>query len=191
MKTYLRYVLKDTFGVIASTQSNAIFDDTGNLAITAALQDVAVWNLRQGSLVRVLRPEGEAATKGQVSHLNLSPDGKSVAAGYSTGTIRVFVLANGATAVTFNGHKAAVTAGRYSGSGDLLASGSADTDIVVWDTVAEAGLYRLRGHKDGVMDVAFLSAVARGLMHGLASCSKDTLVKIWDLDSQLCVQTII
>jgi U3 small nucleolar RNA-associated protein 12 len=69
MKTYLRYVLHDTFGVIASTQSNAVFDKTGGLALTAALQEVAVWNMRQGTLVRSLKPEGDAASvnKGQVS----------------------------------------------------------------------------------------------------------------------------
>lgn len=51
-KTYLRYELSETFGVIASPQSNAVYDSTGNLAISAALHEVAVWNLRQCSLVR-------------------------------------------------------------------------------------------------------------------------------------------
>ena len=51
-KTYLRYELSETFGVVASPQSNAIFDSTGNLGISAALHEVAVWNLRQCSLVR-------------------------------------------------------------------------------------------------------------------------------------------
>lgn len=51
-KTYLRYELSETFGIVASPQSNAVYDSTGNLAISAALHDVAVWNLRQCSLVR-------------------------------------------------------------------------------------------------------------------------------------------
>lgn len=51
-KTYLRYELSETFGVVASPQSNVVYDSTGNLAISAALHDVAVWNLRQCSLVR-------------------------------------------------------------------------------------------------------------------------------------------
>lgn len=52
--TYLRYELSKTFGVITSPQSNAVYDSTGNLAISAALHEVAVWNLRQCSLVRDL-----------------------------------------------------------------------------------------------------------------------------------------
>ncbi|CAM9420247.1 unnamed protein product [Hapterophycus canaliculatus] len=187
-KTYLRYELSETFGIVASPQSNAVYDSTGNLAISAALHDVAVWNLRQCSLVRLLSPETEsAASKAQVTNLLLSPDGDTVAAGYSSGLVLLFSLKTGTTAVTLHGHRSAVTAGRYHPSGALLASGSADTDIVVWDAVAETGLYRLRGHRDGVTDVVFLG----GSGNGLASCSKDTLVKLWDLDTQSCVQTVV
>lgn len=148
-----------------------------------------------------------------MTNLLLSPDGKTVAAGYSSGLVVLFSLHTGATAVTLHGHRSAVTAARYHSSGALLASGSADTDIVVWDTVAESGLYRLRGHRDGVTDVAFLEGGDGGLgfaggggagegagagpgggmrlRNGLASCSKDTLVKLWDLDTQSCVQTVV
>lgn len=62
-------------------------------------------------------------------------------------------------------------------------------------------MYRLKGHRDGVTDVVFLegggdgSATAVGggtrLRNGLASCSKDTLVKLWDLDTQSCIQTVV
>lgn len=43
-----------------------------------------------------------------------------------------------------------MTALRFSGGGALLASGSRDTDIIVWDVVAETGLFRLRGHTNQV-----------------------------------------
>lgn len=148
--------------------------------------------------MRLLSPEAEsAASKAQVTNLLLSPDGNTVAAGYSSGLVLLFSLNTGATAVTLHGHRSAVTAGRYHSSGALLASGSADTDIVVWDAVAESGLYRLRGHRDGVTDVVFLEGEGSGggsgcrLRNGLASCSKDTLVKLWDLDTQSCVQTVV
>lgn len=142
--------------------------------------------------MRLLSPDGDVSSKGQVTNLLLSPDGKTVAAGYSSGLVILFSLHTGATAVTLHGHRSAVTSGRYHSSGALLASGSADTDIVVWDTVAESGLYRLKGHRDGVTDVVFLEEAGGGrLRNGLASCSKDTLVKLWDLDTQSCVQTVV
>ena len=58
--------------------------------------------------------------------------------------------------------------------------------MVVWDVVSESGRYRLRGHKDAVTDVAWLDS--RGL---LFSSSKDTHVKVWQLDIQSCIQTIV
>lgn len=67
--------------------------------------------------------------------------------------MRLWDTASGACAVTLQGHKSAVSALRYSTAGDLLASGGRDTDVIVWDVVGEAGLYRLRGHKDQVTDL--------------------------------------
>lgn len=47
----------------------------------------------------------------------------------------------------------AVTALRFSRDGALLASGSADTTLVVWDVVGETGLCRFKGHKDAITDL--------------------------------------
>lgn len=76
--------------------------------------------------------------------------------------------------------------------GSLLVSGGKDTNVVVWDVVAEAGLCRLRGHKDQITDAVFVeSAVATvggsgsgvGVSGGvrLVTCSKDSTVRVWDL----------
>jgi hypothetical protein len=51
MKSYLRIEPKACFGVIASPKCSAIYDFSGNLAISAGVQDVSVWNLRYGSQV--------------------------------------------------------------------------------------------------------------------------------------------
>ena len=51
MKSYLRYEPKKSFGVIASPQCNITYDCSGNLAITGALQEISVWNLRQANQV--------------------------------------------------------------------------------------------------------------------------------------------
>ncbi len=43
---------------------------------------------------------------------------------------------------TFNGHKRAVTALAFDDAGARLASGSQDTDLILWDVIGEAGLFR-------------------------------------------------
>lgn len=54
VKAYLRYELSSTFGVVTSN-SALLHDTTGKLVVTAALENVAIWNLRQGTLVSYLR----------------------------------------------------------------------------------------------------------------------------------------
>lgn len=73
-----------------------------------------------------------------------------IASGYADGSIRIWDCYKGTCETTLNGHKGATTALRYKKSGSLLASGSKDNDIIMWDVVGEAGLYRLRGHRDQV-----------------------------------------
>ena len=50
VKAYLRYEAGSTFGVLTSNAAIA-YDQSGKLVITAALENVAVWNIRQGTLV--------------------------------------------------------------------------------------------------------------------------------------------
>lgn len=76
--------------------------------------------------------------------------------GYKDGTIRVWDIVKGTCEMVLTGHKGAVTAMAFNKTGSLLASGSTDTDIIVWDAVAETGLYRLKGHRDQV-EPPFLS----------------------------------
>ena len=51
-----------------------------------------------------------------------------------------------------------MTALRFNRSGALLASGSQDTDVIVWDVVAEAGLFRLRAHTGQITDLVLRGA---------------------------------
>ena len=46
VKTYLRYEQHSSFGVISS--ANAVFGSKGKIAITAALEEIYLWNIRQG-----------------------------------------------------------------------------------------------------------------------------------------------
>ena len=67
--------------------------------------------------------------------------------GYNDGSIKLFSTSTADCEVTFTGHKTAVTSLAFDRRGLRLVSGSRDTNIVVWDIVAESGLYRLHGHK--------------------------------------------
>ena len=74
-------------------------------------------------------------------------------------------------------------------AGQLIVSGSSDTDIIVWDLVTGSGLFKLRGHKNGITDVKFLETSDGARL--VVSSSKDFLLKVWDLDTQHCIQTVV
>lgn len=98
--------------------------------------------------------------------------------------------------VTLSGHRGAVTALAFDENGTRLASGSRDTHLIVWDVVAETGLYRLKGHKDQITCLKFIknpddSTGSNSNSDYLLSSSKDTLLKLWDLSSQFCRETLV
>lgn len=158
---------------------------------------------------------------GEVTHLAPSPISSQIAVGHSDGTIRLWDILTGTCQSTFAGHhRSAVTALRFEPTGAFLVSGSKDTDLILWDIAAETGLVKLRGHRGQITDALFLTlpssyttnttntntttnngddqqgngnfvtATTIAAKH-LVSCAKDGLVKVWDLDTQHCIQTIM
>ena len=116
--------------------------------------------------------------------------------------------------INFNGHRSSITTLAFDESGVRLASGSQDTDIIVWDLVAEVGLFKLRGHRNQITALHFLRCnrvtsndasdgevgedgvlsnchvIERDNIPGyLLTTSKDALIKIWDLATQHCIET--
>ncbi len=196
MKSYLRYEPHRSFGVIASVQSNVIYDWSGNMILTGSGDGVSVWNARQGTLVSVLASDNSSyphLLSGEVQTVARSPDKVSVAAGYSTGDICIYEYLKSTTKIaSLRGHQSGVSCLTFSADGTLLLSGGRDCDVVLWDTVSMTGRCRLRGHKDAVTGVAFLAVPgSAGSKQFVVSTSKDTLLKVWDLTTQHCVQTIV
>ncbi|CAB4425009.1 unnamed protein product [Rhizophagus irregularis] len=197
VKSYLRYEPCKTFGVITSSLSNAVFSGDDKLAIAPALEDVAIWDLKKGILIGKWH---DVDNKSEVIVIAKSPNKIDYAVGYADGSIRIWNIETSSSSIIFNGHRGAVTALTFDKTGTRLASGSKDTDLIIWDIVGEVGLYRMRGHKDQVTSIQFIS---RPLLGGhkskdmtsssgyLLSSSKDTLLKLWDLSTQHCMETVV
>lgn len=69
-----------------------------------------------------------------------------------------------------------------------LASGSNDGDVILWDVVSEMGLFRVTAHNDAVTG---LRLIDRGMSSFIISCSKDGTSRVYDVESQHCVQTLV
>ncbi|KAF9578732.1 hypothetical protein BGW38_005325, partial [Lunasporangiospora selenospora] len=181
-------------GISALCASHHIrYDAEGKWAVSPTLEDVSIWDPKKGELVATWH---DSENKAEVTSITRCGGRDYYAVGYANGSIRIWNMKNSELVVTLNGHRSAVTALAFDKSGSRLVSGSKDTDLIVWDVEAEVGLFRLRGHKDQVTAVRFLSKPA--LVEGgkatdgyVVSASKDTLIKLWDLSTQHCMETLV
>ncbi|KAI5123399.1 hypothetical protein M0805_006107 [Coniferiporia weirii] len=194
VKSYLRHGPTEAFGLVCSASSNSVWD--GKLVYVPALEDVLVWDVKKAQMLALWHETGHRA---EITCIEQSPRKDIFAVGYADGSIRLWNSQTKGVVATFNGHKKAVTALCFDHSGVRLASGSQDTDLILWDVVGEAGLFRLRGHRDQITGARFLIAptysastsTTASSVDFLVTTSKDTLMKLWDLSTQHCVQTIV
>jgi U3 small nucleolar RNA-associated protein 12 len=78
----------------------------------------------------------------------------------------------------------------FSLDGTRLASGGTEGEIVIWDRIAEVGLFRLKSHRGPITGLRFIPSRDGGA-GWLISVAKDGWMKIWDLATQHCVQTVV
>ena len=84
----------------------------------------------------------ETGHRAEVTYITRSPRKDIFAVGYFDGSIRLWSASAHSVVATFNGHKKAITALAFDQAGARLASGSQDTDVILWDVIGEAGLFR-------------------------------------------------
>ncbi|KAL8671711.1 MAG: hypothetical protein Q9168_003782 [Polycauliona sp. 1 TL-2023] len=220
VKSYLKYEHSKTFGLITSSSSNILWtpdEDVQNAAlrqsgpgraIVGADEEVLCWDVKKGELLSRWRDKDCVAEVTSIARSTADPDVYAV--GYGDGTIRIWDSSIASVIVSFNGHRSAVTILAFDTEGSRLASGSKDTDVIVWDLIAEVGLYKLRGHENQITGVHFLQPDAapleddeagefsksNGVVNGnhdrlgfLLTTSKDAKIKIWDMSTQHCIET--
>jgi WD40 repeat protein len=84
---------------------------------------------------------------------------------------------------TLEGHSDSVYSVAFSPDGRLLASGSRDNTVRLWDLGTGATMQTLKGHSGWVYAVAF-SPDGRFLASGL----DDWTVRLWDVNTRECIQ---
>jgi hypothetical protein len=98
-----------------------------------------VWEVIDGKLARRLAPAGDKDER-QVRCAVFTPDGRTLIAGDTDGTVALYEVATGRVRRKYVGHQAAVLALSLSADGRLLASGSQDHTALVWDLAGRSEL---------------------------------------------------
>lgn len=87
--------------------------------------------------------------------------------------------------LTLTGHTAPIIVVEYSPNGRLIASGSEDATVRIWDSSDGSLVHELIGHMEIVNDLSFSPD---GTI--LASASNDGSVRFWDVDGGNLIRTI-
>ncbi|NER36835.1 MAG: protein kinase [Oscillatoria sp. SIO1A7] len=179
----------DSYSEIASEVASeitsvAFSSQSSTLAAGSWDGTIRLWDLVAGNLLHILKSH----SNGVVS-LAASTDGKTLASGSADSTILLWRLWQLSPADIrqgieptptrrLTGHGSIVASLAISTDGALLASGSRDMTVKLWNLKTGELLQTLTGHTERVIAVAFSGDRAM-----LASGSQDKTILIWKLDS--------
>jgi WD40 repeat protein len=144
----------DIMGQHSAQVQNVAFSQDGRLVASCALEDVRLWQVSDGSLLRIWEIPGG----GWIVGVTFSPDGTLVAAQRSSdGAVQLWRVADGALVRTFSGDWGLYFGGlAFSPDGAVLALATG-SQVLVW-TVADGSLLRtLELPVEDETDIAFTS----------------------------------
>ncbi|MBD2731696.1 pentapeptide repeat-containing protein [Nostoc sp. FACHB-892] len=190
------------FAETLSSVSSVSFNPDGSLLATGDLEGkICLWRVVDGQ--QVLTLQGHT---GWILAVTFSPDGKMLASCSHDSLIRLWDMqridsepSNPATLAevsdsshlpvtclnTLRGHFGQVWTIAFSPDGQLLASGSDDQTIRLWNAHDGTCLTVLQGHTGGVTSVSFSP---NGQM--LASASEDASIRLWSVDHGTILKTL-
>lgn len=171
------------------TANISTFDPTLAMQLSVAAYQIAPTSQARSSLLSASALHSATRVLGEsggVLAVAVSPDGRTVAAGSTDGSVHLFDI-NNAKVPTFvsslTDHTGPVRGVAFSPDGHILASGSEDRTVRIWDLSDlhhPSLIATLTGATDSMYGVAFSP---RG--HILASGSSDGMVRLWNLADPL------
>lgn len=171
-----------------TTRINSLYTlDNGNLIITAQADNVIIMNTKFSQIIQTYKPLQSFLEDDEiisVTAIALSPNEDFIAVGYSNGEIVVFER-NGEVHNHFIGHRRSITCLKFNNDSNVIASGSQDNDVILWDISGDSGICRLIGHQNAITDLCFIPGT-----NWLVSSSKDTYLRVWDVELQTCIQVV-
>jgi WD40 repeat protein len=108
-----------------------------------------------------------------------------LAAGMSSGEVRIWKLPNGEPHSRFRAHENWVWSVAFNSDATLLATGGEDGTVRLWETKYRQRMSTLVGHSSRIRSVTFSHDGSL-----LASGSEDSAIRVWDVASGMCQRVI-
>ncbi len=165
------------------------FSPDGSRIATSCEGTVALWSVPDLAPVAsnpgdqgdqaALKGKGAKGRRGKQPSggIGFSPNGATLAAGFDS-HVRLLALPELGTRLALRGHRNAVRSIAFSPDGVLLASGSRDGEIRIWEAGTGQFLREMKGHHDGPEALAFTPDSTR-----LASGFTDGTIRLWDVEN--------
>ena len=169
-KSYYSFEKHCSFGDL-SGRAGCMFTSDDKHLISSSSTCLSIWNIRRSELTKKI------SFSSQITQIAYK---KIIALGFQNGHISVHSYED-EILNKFEGHDSTISALVFSQDSLTLYSGSYDTTIIIWDLVGDCALKRLQGHRDAI--------TALYLTKSLYSCSRDKMIKQWNLD--MCVNTFV
>ncbi|HBB35208.1 MAG TPA: hypothetical protein DDZ80_00200 [Cyanobacteria bacterium UBA8803] len=169
------------------------FSPNGRILASSANHAVHLWDIHTGQCLKTLQGYTD-----RVFSLSFSPDGRLLATGSEDRLVRVWDVKTGQLSRVLPGHTDEVRSVAFSpvetfrrniSTGNspnsyLLASGSSDSTVRLWDVNSGECVQILQEHHRRVWSVAFSPDG-----QFLASSSSDRTIKLWDVTKGKCLKT--
>lgn len=135
---------------------------------------VKIWNVKTGKCIQTLREHSSS-----VRAVAISPDSHWVASGSNDKTVRLYNSQELLHDISILGcHNDWVRCLDFHPKRPILASGSYDQKVILWDIISGNKIRSLIGHEAAVISISF-SPNGRFLATG----SEDETIKIWDIET--------
>ncbi len=156
------------------------FNSTGELIITGEGRPCCGGSIQRWDVKEFKLPQMMEGFNVRTRDLNVAPDDQTAAVALlQSPVIWQINLDDGTLLQTFEGHAFRVNSVAFSKDGEMIISGSRDTNIIAWAVEDGTQIRVLSDHTDAVNDVAF--SYDGSLM---ASASDDLSVIVWSLSQQ-------
>ena len=134
---------------------------------------VSLWDGSTGDFLATIRGHNNV-----VYGVTLDSDGR-VVTGSRDKTIRLSSPQDVDPSLTLRGHEGRIWSVDFSPSGNVLASASSDSNVILWDAKTGRQLYQLTDHTESVQFVTFSPTDPI-----LATASRDDTIKLWNTETR-------